>query len=315
MSNVHFKQIDLTQKIKEKLYLQKVQQQGYFIIGIEIFDKDISQLCHLNFDPQHSSENYKSTALETVFNLKFDLKEIAYDFENVLLLTIKSDLDSISSIALVNMVLKNKFELTGDLILRLKALSLSDRHGMENEWKPDIKYDNFKLPHYTKYGLPISLITLIGDINLNINYKVKIMTDYLINGIFENEEKYKNRAIEKLSNIKNFTTHKIIIPNKLIYVESTYRGAIGFGYKKAPIVIAKNSRYAFGKRNNREFGIKYTIAQYKENYINLESIKNEISKLEEGWGGSKVIIGSPQTNPSELSSDQLIEIVQKYVII
>ena len=97
MSRVHYKQIDLTQKDKEKLYLQKLQSQGYFIIGIEVFDKDISQLCHLNFDPQHSDGNYKNTALETVFNIKFDLKEIAYDFFDVLLITIKSDLDSISS--------------------------------------------------------------------------------------------------------------------------------------------------------------------------------------------------------------------------
>lgn len=108
MSRIHFKQIDLTQKNKEINYLQKLQNQGYFIIGIEIFDKDISQVCHLNFDPQHSSGNYKNTALETVFNLKFDLKEIAYDFLDVLLITIKSDLDSISSMSLVSMVLDRK---------------------------------------------------------------------------------------------------------------------------------------------------------------------------------------------------------------
>lgn len=315
MSRLHFKQIDLTQKTKEINYLQKLQTQGYFIIGIEIFDKDISQVCHLNFDPQHSSDNYKNTALETVFNLKFDLKEIAYDFLDILLITIKSDLDSISSMALVSMVLKNKFELTGDLILRLKALSLSDKHGMDNEWKLNNKYDGFHFPHYTKYGLPISLITLIGDINLNINYKIKIMSEYLINGIFENCEKYKNKAIEKLSNVKNFTTYKIIIPNSLIFVESTYRGAIGFGYRKAPIVIAKNTKYAFGKKTNREFGIKYTIAQYKENYINLENIRSKINTLEQGWGGSKVIIGSPQTNPSILTTEQIIEIVKDHVLI
>jgi len=315
MPIIHFKQIDLTQKHKEQLYLQKVQQLGYFIIGIEISDKDISQFCHLNFDPQHSSTNYKSTALETVFNLKFDLKEIAYDFDNVILLTIRSDLDSISSISLISMVLKNNFELNGDLILRLKALSLSDKHGIESDWKPNLKYDSFDLPHYTKYGLPIALITLIGDINLNINYKVKIMTDYLLNGVFENEEKYKIRAIEKLHNVKNFTTHKIIIPNKVVCVESTYRGAIGFGYKTAPIVIAKNSRYAFGRKNGRTFGIKYTIAQYNESYIDLKSIKNEILTIEEGWGGSVVIIGSPQTNPSEMTTNKLIEIVKKYAII
>lgn len=314
MSKIHFKQIDLTQKTSEKLYLQKLQQSEYFIIGIEVFDPDISQYCHLNFDPQHDgTEDYKTTALETVFKLKFDLKEVAHDFENVLLITIKSDLDSIASIALINMVFKNKFELNGDLILRLKALSMSDKHGMETDWKPNVVYDTFNIPYYTKYGLPVSLVTLIGDINLNINYKIKAMTDYLLTGTFENSEKYKQKAINKLSNVKNFTNYKIIVPNKLIFVESTYRGAIGYGYKKAPVVIAKNDRYSFGKKENRSLGVKYTIAQYKENHIDLEEIKSDILKIETGWGGSRVIIGSPQTNSSILPSDTIIDLVKKYV--
>ena len=315
MSNIYFKQIDLTQKINEQLYLQNKQQQGYFIIGIEVSDRDVFQYCHLNIDPQHSSngQDYKKTALEDVFNLKFDLKEVAYDFENVILLTTKTDLDSISSMSLIDMVLKNNFELNGDLILRLKALSLSDRHGSETDWVPNAKYDGFNIESYTKYGLPVALVTLIGDINLNINYKVKIMTDYLLNGEFENSEKYRRKALDKLANVKKFTSEKLIVPEKLIFVESTYRGAIGYGYKKAPVVIAKNDRYAFGKKDNRVFGTKYTIAQYKENHINLELIKNEILKYEDGWGGSKVIIGSPQTNSSKLTSEFLIELVKKYV--
>lgn len=315
MLKIHYKQIDLTQKHLEKIYLQKLQQKEFFIIGIEVFDNEISQFCHLNIDPQHNNSKNDSsiTALEMVFKLKSDLKEAAYGFNNILLLTIKCDLDSISAISLVTMVLKSKFEINGDLILRLKAISLSDRHGMANEWKPNIRYDHFNLVSYTKYGIPVSLITIIGDINLNINYKIKTMTDYLLYGEFKDSEKYNQKAITKLSYIKSSTSHKVIIPEKLIFVESTYRGAIGFGYKKAPIVIAKNPKYAFGKKNNRIYGNKYTIAQYKENYIELDKIKDRVNKLEPGWGGSFVIIGSPQTNPSIIKQDDLIDLVKEYV--
>ena len=51
--------------------------------------------------------------------------------------------------------------------------------------------NNFNIPEYTKYGLPISLVVLIGDINLNINYKVKTMIDFLLTGEFKDDEKYK----------------------------------------------------------------------------------------------------------------------------
>lgn len=313
MQTIHYKQLDLTRKEKEKLYLHKLQNQGYFIIGIEIFDPDISQNCHLNFDPQHSSSNYKTTALESIFNLKSNLKDIAKNFDNLLLITIKSDLDSISSMSLITMVLKDIFELNGDLILRLKALSMSDKHGIEDDWFPGTKHADFNIPEYTKYGLPVSLVVLIGDINLNINYKVKTMIDFLLTGQFKDDEKYKKINAAKKLNVRNNTTLDIIIPNKLVYVESTFRGAIGYGYRNAPVVIAKNTKYSFGKKSNRILGTKYTIAQYKEKYIDLESIKNEINKIEPGWGGSIVIIGSPQTNPSNLNKNQLIDLVKKYV--
>jgi hypothetical protein len=313
MQNIHYKQLDLTRKDKEKTYLQKLQNQQFFIIGIEIFDPDISQYCHLNFDPQHSGNNYKATALETIFNIKNNLKEISQSFENILLITIKSDLDSISSMSLITMVLKDVFELNGDLILRLKALSLSDKHGIDQEWTPGVKHFDFNIPEYTKYGLPVSLVVLIGDINLNINYKVKTMIDFLLTGMFKDDEKYQKINASKQLNVRNNTTIKIIVPDKLVYVESTFRGAIGYGYRKAPVVIAKNRKYSFGKKMNRILGTKYTIAQFKEKYIDLVSLKNKINELEDGWGGSAVIIGSPQTNPSILLENQLIELTKKHV--
>jgi hypothetical protein len=313
MQNIHYKQLDLTRKDKEKIYLQKLQNQEYFIIGIEITDPEMAQYCHLNFDPQHSGNNYKSTALESVFNLKSDLKSIAKNFNDILLITIKSDLDSISSMSLITMVLKNTFELTGDLILRLKALSISDKHGMDDDWKPGIKYNDFNIPEYTKYGLPISLVVLIGDINLNINYKVKTMIEFLLYGEFKDNEKYQKINQSKQANIRDSTSVEIIIPNKLVYVESTYRGAIGYGYRKAPIVIAKNDKYSFGKKSNRILGIKYTIGQYNEQHIDLSAVQKEIEKYEFGWGGSPVIIGSPQTNPSIIKKEQLINIVKQII--
>jgi hypothetical protein len=46
-------------------------------------------------------------------------------------------------------------------------------------------------------------------------------------------------------------------------------------------------------------------------YIDLKAVAQELSQLEQGWGGSPTIIGSPQGKSSTLSREQIFEIVRK----
>lgn len=300
---LYYKQIDLVNREREKYFILYLKNKNYYIIGVEIFDDEISLLCDINYDPQHRSSNYKKTALEMVFNNKDFLLKI--NAENILLITIKTDIDSISTMALITMVFKKIFELNGDLILRLKALSFSDKHGYEDNWED--KESNFNIPYYNKYGIPVSLIIFISDIRVNITYKVETMINFLLTGEFKENKKYLKIDKRKKNNSKKNTFYEIIIPNKIVYVNSSYRGAIGYGYNIAPVVIAENNKYIFGNISNKLIGRKYTIAQYNEKYINLSKLKIILNNLEYGWGGSPVIIGSPQDKPSLLSKKIIIK--------
>jgi site-specific recombinase XerD len=69
------------------------------------------------------------------------------------------------------------------------------------------------------------------------------------------------------------------------------------GYRLAPVVVALNPRYMF---LGGTIGPKYTIAQYAPDYADLDRALATILRLEEGWGGSRTIKGSPQGHPSRL---------------
>lgn len=314
MININYRQLDLTNKDIETDDIKLLKESGFYIIGVEVTDVEMSRHCDINIDPQHSGGNHKSTAIESVFKFRNSIIENTRS-NRILMLTIKTDIDSISSIALLTMILTNQLIVTNDLILRLNAIAMSDKHGRDKSSNDSLSKISF--PGYTSYGIPISLYEVIGNVNTDISCKVRYMIDYLKYGHIKDQEKITHDIQTKRGEISKSIKYNMIIPNSLIFVESTYRGALGFGYKKAPIVIAKNDKFIFGGatslNTNRTIGTKYTIGQYNEGYTDMNSLLNKLQEIEDGWGGSDVIIGSPQTNPSLLNSEQLINIVKSHV--
>lgn len=89
------------------------------------------------------------------------------------------------------------------------------------------------------------------------------------------------------------------------------RYACGAGYKLAPIVVAVND--AFSMRGEPAHK-KYTIARWNAQVpAEWENILQELNWLEPGWGGSSSICGSPQGIGSDLTLDQVVEIVSRYI--
>lgn len=154
---------------------------------------------------------------------------------------------------------------------------------------------------------------MIADPNLNITEKVSNVKEFLITSRFKLFNYYSELAYKKNKIAIQKTDLTIIIPKKLAYVESSYRGAVSKGYKYCPIVIAKNPNYTFGINNSKMLGTKFTIAQYNNEFINLKKVLTDINYLESGWGGSETIIGSPQDKSSCLTKEDLITIIKKYV--
>lgn len=286
----------------EIYYLKLLQSENYLLIGVEVTYPKLRQYLHFNIDPQHDSSEHKISAIEKILELKDELLSLKKNFDKICLLTIKPDSDSIGSFSLLNLIFNNQFIPTHDLIVNIKRIGSYDQHGRSN-WKEHVK---------PIFSLPPGLLTMIADYQLNLSDKVLNVKDFLLTGKFNTFKYYSDIAYKKnkISNTK--TNIDIIIPQKLAYVESSYRGAVSKGYKYCPVIIAKNPHYIFGLNNSKITGTKFTIAQYNETYIDLNKILNHILKLETGWGGSNTIIGSPQDKPSFLMEDDLITILRKH---
>lgn len=310
--NIKYHQLNVTNLELEKEYLLQLQTENFFIVGIEVSNPDLSLCCHLSIDPQHETANNDMTCVEYVYNNSDYLLTTCLIFENICFVTLKPDMDSVSSMAVLTMLLNGQFNLTGDLIYRLKAIAKSDRHGRAN-WK-NRREDYFHFKDYNIYGIPIGLATMTADYKCDIDIKVQNMMEYLLTGTFEELFKYTTLTLRNIKKSNKNANFEVIIPNKLVFIKSNYRGAFAIGYKMASTVIAKNSTFCFGMGPDKKVGKKFTIAQYENNkFIDLIGLKSELNELEPGWGGSSVIIGSPQDTPSKLDDATIIELTKKYL--
>lgn len=299
----------------ESEYLQKIQNEEFCIIGIEITIPEIAKYCYLNIDPQHDRiESVNMTSVESVFSSKELILNLCKIFKKVLFITIKTDLDSVAAICLLQMYLTNfKFDLDSNLILKFKAIAKSDRHGRVN-YSSKIKSDDFfKHPNFNMYGIPLGLIGMVADYKLTLSKKVQLMMSYLNIGTFKNIENYTS-YMHYVVRRKIPIDMVVLVPNKLVFVRSNTRGALSRGYMKCPVVIAKNESYKFGIGPNRITGSKITIAQYENSqFINLLKLAEELNMAEPGWGGSSCIIGSPQNRPTQLSDETIVQLTIKHL--
>jgi len=304
--------INVTNKVGEIEFFKNISD-THFILGIEVTIPKYEEYCTLSIDPQHSPNQNKITSIEYIFNFQENILDVMTKFNKIVLTTVKTDIDSIGTMAVITLLLNGKLVLDGDLILRLKAIAKSDRHGRKN-WKNQ-KEDYFQFNDYNVYGLPSGLPYMTSDHKISIDQKVNNMIDYLLNGTFKHLNKYNNLVYSNLKQSNKNTTSKIIVPKKLSFIESNHRGGVAYGYKFTPCVIAKNPNYIFGQEPSKIIGKKITIAQYSDqDFIDLNAIVAELNLIEPGWGGSNVIIGSPLNNPTQISDEQIIEICKKHLL-
>ena len=312
---IKYHQINPSDKNNELKYLKYFYDNDYAIISIETIDNEFDKFSCFSIDPQHgfgdSKKNSRITSIEYIFNYKDEILKKIDKRNKILMITVKPDLDSLGSMALLTLIINNEFKIDGDLILRLKAIAKSDRHGRSN-WK-NKQEDFFFIREYTTYGIPCGLFFITSSRNLTCDEKIKIITQYLLTGTFDDVEKYNKKAIKKIKKAKKKLKINIIIPKKLCLIESRYRGALSYGYRYTPCVIAINELFSFNIENEQVYGKKITIAQYEDKYMDMEKILNDINEIESGWGGSSVIIGSPIDRPSTIDEKQLIDICKKHI--
>ena len=98
-------------------------------------------------------------------------------------------------------------------------------------------------------------------------------------------------------------------------VKSTHRAATTVGYSLAEVAVLQNPQFGFGPGPKVN---KFTVCQFEAGSVNLKKVFDELSQLEPGWGGAKdetsTIGGSPQGVSSQLSIDQVVDVVRKHLL-
>ncbi|MBU1110124.1 hypothetical protein KKB83_00705, partial [Patescibacteria group bacterium] len=114
---------------------------------------------------------------------------------------------------------------------------------------------------------------------------------------------------------------RVIVPNKLVFVQSTHRFATSIGYKYASTVVAYNPEMPVMERGTGgqmkptgQTYRKHTVCRWDSNVpVDLDAARAELQALESGWGGRGDIFGSPQNRSSEVSPDVVVECVRKRI--
>ena len=97
----------------------------------------------------------------------------------------------------------------------------------------------------------------------------------------------------------------LVAEDRVALICSDYRGAVGLGYRFAPVVIAEGEVARLRK---------LTVAQFATGHADFAQLSEQLAKEEAGWGGSSTILGSPQGVASNLPLDRLIVLVSDYLL-
>lgn len=282
---------------------EKIFQNPNGVLGVEVTIPEYASRCNLgNVDPQHTEGNVDLAAIEII-------KEIEVPKSGCSVVTVRADLDSIGSMAL----LEHKYNggvLSEEIIERINKIADADKFS-RGPWPGE---KDFLKSDYLELGDLDAAGAMVMDFKISLTDRVRMMKEYLVLGKCSDYYLERVRADKQnvVSAIENGEIVSEVVSNgNIVYVESGHRAATMVGYSKAPIVIAFNPIF---KQGSNEPYKKYTICQYDNSWVDLESVKNELNNIENGWGGSPNIIGSPQGRDSLVNKEKVIEIVEKYII-
>ncbi|MBD3156390.1 hypothetical protein GF369_01035 [Candidatus Peregrinibacteria bacterium] len=288
------------------------------VLGIEVTVPELAERCSLgNIDPQHTEGNIEKAAIEAAVDYTLPAGEIT-------MATVRPDLDSIGSMAVLNLRAKGE-RIDTTVLGRIQKIAESDKF-TKGAWpgKQSIPTKENPWPAAIASASDTKALAAIAaaikDHRKPINKRVGLMEQWLLTG--EEPSEYRDRVeaerIEMIEAIKNDDIEiKTIADGSIAVVNSTHRSGIGLGYTQAPVVIAVNSQFSM---QGGEKHTKITLAQYEIGHVDLLAIYKELNAIDpavtEGakWGGSPTVGGSPQGIASQLDTESVIEIAKKHLI-
>lgn len=293
--------------------------------GLEVTDAEYALACAAgNVDPQHLGARADLSAIEVMAAL---LKG------EVRAATVQPDLDSLGSMAVLEIAMELVAQvraLEGEVMRRIEMIGVADR--FERGGWPGVRpFPTREVPWFESAGASESyplaaMAAVVRDNRLSLAGRVALLKRWLATG--EEPAQYRNRVeterLEMIAALEGGSIRIVEVGNgRIAAVVSTHQAGIGLGYHRAPVVIALNPSFQF--RGGAPYK-KFTIAQFTGDYLNLraalESLNRleaayrgvEVDKLENRWGGSPTIGGSPQGESSEVTLKQVQEIVEQHLL-
>lgn len=288
----------------------KLFENPHGVLGIEVTIPAYALRCTLgNIDPQHTDGNKDLAAIELAQTCEIPPSEAT-------MVTVRADLDALGSMALLE-YRANGGEITPEMLVRIEAIATTDKFA-RGGWPGKSELPNKENPWPTsgsssenKSLAPIA--ARIMDFKVPVADRVKSMEEYLTQGTESAgyREKVEAERAEMIGALeKGAIKIEVIADGRVAYVESSHRSGTSLGYSQAPIVVAFNPTFKQGPGDAYK---KYTVCQYDDSWVDLVAVKNELAQLEEGWGGSPTIIGSPQGKSSEIPHEKIVAIIAKHL--
>lgn len=279
------------------------------VYGVEVTVPALAKRCAFNLDPQHSGGDASRAAIEDALTTELPA-------EGSTLATVRADLDAIGSMAIFN--IRAKGESLDPAVERIALVATSDKfaRGGYTGPKPLPTRDNpwNEETATAESSRPLAAIAAaVMDFKVSLADRVTTMEKWLLTG--EEPKQYRDSVEkERLDMITALESgairHETRADGRIAVVESTHRAATSVGYSLAPVVVALNPSF---KQGPSEPYKKFTVCQFAGGFANIKSALAELNELENGWGGSPTIGGSPQGVSSKLTIDEVVAVVEKHL--
>lgn len=284
------------------------------LVGIEVTRGDLRDRCDAVIDPQHGVGGRSDMAAIDVVTAMLT--------GTATLTTESPDLDSLGSMAVLDIAMTLIAEASAfaaEVMQRIEMIGAADRFD-KGFWPGRRPYPTYDSPWggngSAEDSAPLAAIArAVKDRGLEVPQKVQIIRTWLATG--KEPDGYRQAAENaRLEMVRALHEGEIIVTEQpseegsLVTVESLHLAGLEVGYYHAPVVVALNPEFSFqGGPAQR----KFTIAQFKEGYVDMRAVISELNELEPGWGGSPTIAGSPRENGSQLSLEQVAAVVRKHL--
>lgn len=283
------------------------------VLGIEVTVPELAAKCTLgNIDPQHSGGNTGLAAIEVAFKER-ENKTLP---DGATLVTVRPDLDSVGAMALFSLSAQGRTnECSEERVLQVAVADKFARGGWPGPKSLPTRGNPWTEESATaELSRPLAAIAAaVSDFKIPLDERVATMERWLTTG--KEPQQYRTQVEkERLDTIVALETGAItvmtVVEGRVAVVESTHRAGTTIGYSQAPVVVALNPEFRVqGGEPHR----KFTVCQFQTGFVNLGAALAELRQLEEGWGGSPTIIGSPQGVGSTLTTEQVVEIVSRHL--